>query len=82
MRKARPDGDMAMDLKHMKQLIDGNTVAIVGRRTQSGHFKVVGSPALTVASVPMVDIKKQGTHHQTGTKIGVRIYIYIYMYKI
>lgn len=37
VRKARPDGDMAMDLKHMKQLIDGNTVAIVGSCCQYSH---------------------------------------------
>eukprot|EP00435_Cladocopium_sp_Y103_P054220 s82_g17.t1 len=37
VRKARPDGDMAMDLKHMKQLIDRNTVAIVGSCCQYCH---------------------------------------------
>lgn len=37
VRKARPDGDMAVDLKHMKQLIDRNTVAIVGSCCQYCH---------------------------------------------
>ena len=30
VKKAQPDKNMAMDLNHMKRLIDGNTVAIVG----------------------------------------------------
>ena len=30
VKKARTDKDMAVDLKHLESLIDGNTVAIVG----------------------------------------------------
>ena len=33
VKKADTDKDMAVDLKHLEQLIDGNTVAIVGRQS-------------------------------------------------
>ena len=36
VRKARTDADMAIDLRHMKQLIDRNTVAIVGGALRMG----------------------------------------------
>jgi len=40
VRKARTDADMAIDLRHMKQLIDRNTVAIVGSCCQYCHGTV------------------------------------------
>ena len=36
VRKAGTDADMAIDLRHMKQLIDRNTVAIVGGALRMG----------------------------------------------
>ncbi|CAE7548069.1 spl-1 [Symbiodinium sp. CCMP2456] len=40
VKKARTDTDMAVDLKHLEQLIDGNTVAIVGSCCQYAHGTV------------------------------------------
>lgn len=37
VRKAKTDKDMAIDLNHMKHLIDSNTVAIVGAGLSSGE---------------------------------------------
>ncbi|CAK9055510.1 unnamed protein product [Durusdinium trenchii] len=37
VRKAKTDKDMAIDLNHMKHLIDSNTVAIVGSCCQYAH---------------------------------------------
>ncbi|CAE7180093.1 Sgpl1 [Symbiodinium pilosum] len=40
VKKARTDKDMAVDLKHLESLIDGNTVAIVGSCCQYAHGTV------------------------------------------
>lgn len=40
VKTARPDSDMSVDVRHVRQLIDSNTVAIVGSACQFSHGNV------------------------------------------
>eukprot|EP00931_Biecheleriopsis_adriatica_P048136 TRINITY_DN27802_c0_g1_i1.p1 TRINITY_DN27802_c0_g1~~TRINITY_DN27802_c0_g1_i1.p1 ORF type:complete len:565 (+),score=115.83 TRINITY_DN27802_c0_g1_i1:44-1696(+) len=59
VKEARPDSEMAIDMQHLEQLIDGNTVAIVGSCCQYAHGTID----------PIEDMAKVALRHNIGLHV-------------